>query len=77
MSFTCRPLGLPMLVGGKQQQSAKRGVRGARRQQVRGHGVVCDLRQPDMLRFAPTPLYNTFEETHAFVGLLREALAVA
>ena len=42
-----------------------------------GRGVVCDLRRPDMLRFAPAPLYNTFEETHAFVGLLREALAVA
>lgn len=39
------------------------------------HGVVCDLRRPDMLRFAPAPLYNTFEETHAFVLLLREALA--
>jgi kynureninase len=39
------------------------------------HGVVCDLRRPDMLRFAPAPLYNTFEESHAFVLLLREALA--
>jgi hypothetical protein len=41
------------------------------------HGVVCDLRRPDMLRFAPAPLYNTFAECHKFVGLLRTALSEA
>ena len=43
-------------------------------QSMVGAGVVCDLRRPDMLRFAPAPLYNTFEETHTFALLLREAL---
>ena len=40
-------------------------------------GVVCDLRRPDMLRFAPAPLYNTYEEVFAFVGLLSSALRQA
>jgi kynureninase len=33
-------------------------------------GVVCDVREPDILRIAPVPLYNTFHEIWRFARLL-------
>ena len=35
-----------------------------------------DTREPDVMRFAPTPLYNSFMDVHRFVTLLGEALHV-
>lgn len=37
-------------------------------------GVVCDWREPDVIRVAPAPLYNTFEDVRRFVLRLEEAL---
>jgi len=37
-------------------------------------GVVCDWREPDVVRVAPVPLYNTFEDVRRFVLRLEEAL---
>ena len=37
-------------------------------------GVTCDWREPDVIRVAPVPLYNRYEEVHRFVEILREAL---
>jgi kynureninase len=37
-------------------------------------GVTCDWREPDVIRVAPVPLYNRFEEVYRFVEILRGAL---
>ena len=34
-------------------------------------GIVCDFREPDVLRVAPVPLYNTFVDVWRFVDALR------
>jgi kynureninase len=36
--------------------------------------VVCDFREPDIIRIAPVPLYNTFTEVWQFVSRLRHAI---
>lgn len=38
------------------------------------NGVVCDWREPDVIRVAPVPLYNTFEDVRRFVQRLEDAL---
>ncbi|HUN74106.1 MAG TPA: kynureninase [Steroidobacteraceae bacterium] len=43
-------------------------------QALEAHGVVCDFRAPDLLRIAPAPLYNGFEDVFRFAEQLREAL---
>ncbi len=35
------------------------------------NGVILDWREPNVIRVAPTPMYNTFEEVWRFVELLR------
>lgn len=41
---------------------------------VSARGVICDVRKPDVMRIAPTPLYNNFTDVLTFVGLLEEEL---
>jgi kynureninase len=36
--------------------------------------VVCDWREPNVIRVAPTPLYNTFKEVYRFGQILEKAL---
>ena len=38
-------------------------------------GVVADWREPDVIRVAPAPLYNTFSDVHRFAEILNRALA--
>jgi len=37
-------------------------------------GVVCDWREPDILRVAPAPMYNTVEDVEQFVDRFVAAL---
>ena len=37
-------------------------------------GVICDWRDPNVIRVAPVPLYNTFEEVFRFSQHLGEVL---
>jgi kynureninase len=36
--------------------------------------VVCDWREPNVIRIAPAPLYNTFEEIYWFGQILQQAI---
>jgi kynureninase len=34
-------------------------------------GVMADWREPNVIRIAPVPLYNTYEEVWHFVNILK------
>ena len=37
-------------------------------------GVVADWREPDVIRVAPIPLYNSFQDVFNFYTILKEEL---
>jgi kynureninase len=39
-------------------------------------GVVADWREPDVIRIAPVPLYNTFEEVWKFGQIFRKSIGI-
>ncbi|MEQ8531376.1 MAG: kynureninase, partial [Imperialibacter sp.] len=41
---------------------------------IQRRGVIADWREPNVIRIAPAPLYNTFEEVFQFVEILKEEL---
>ena len=41
---------------------------------IEAGGVACDFRAPNVVRVAPVPLYNTFDEVYGFVDVLARVL---
>ncbi|WP_154222947.1 kynureninase [Marinicella rhabdoformis] len=41
---------------------------------IEAEGVTCDWREPNVIRVAPVPLYNRFEEMVHFVDILEQAI---
>jgi kynureninase len=44
--------------------------------QLTNAGIITDWREPDLIRLAPVPLYNTFEEVWIFADTLRQILKI-
>lgn len=44
-------------------------------QRLQDNGIICDKRDPDVVRVAPVPLYNTFSEVWTFVEVFKAALS--
>mmetsp|Transcript_4943 Transcript_4943/g.8817 ORF Transcript_4943/g.8817 Transcript_4943/m.8817 type:complete len:486 (+) Transcript_4943:111-1568(+) len=38
-------------------------------------GVICDMREPNVMRIAPAPIYNSFSDVLSFVRILKLVLA--
>ena len=43
-------------------------------EQLGDRGVVCDWREPDVIRLAPAPLYNSYSDVYQAVEILRSLM---
>ena len=43
-------------------------------EQLVERGIYCDWREPNVIRVAPTPLYNSFQDVYRFFEILRDCL---
>jgi kynureninase len=42
--------------------------------ELTNQGVIADWREPNVIRVAPVPLYNKFEDVFQFVRILKDAI---
>lgn len=42
---------------------------------ISAHGIIADWREPDVIRVAPVPLYNSFSDCWKFVEILKNCLS--
>ncbi len=42
--------------------------------ELKRHGVICDFREPNVIRAAPVPLYNSFHDVWKFVEIVRRVV---
>jgi kynureninase len=64
-------------------QTSQRGCQLSLRTDARGKaifneltkkGIIADWREPDVIRIAPVPLYNSFEDVYRFAEILEKAI---
>jgi kynureninase len=67
----------PTQRGAQLSLKLKEGLLDAVMGELERRAVVVDERRPDVIRVAPAPLYNTFQDVNNFVGIFRTALDVA
>ncbi len=60
------------------QVSLRTGPEGRRvHRHLSEHGIWCDWREPDVIRVAPVPLYNSYSDVHRFVEVMAEGMGSA
>lgn len=42
--------------------------------ELKRHGVICDFREPNVIRAAPVPLYNSYHDVWKFVDVVRRVV---
>lgn len=67
----------PLQRGAQLSLMLKAGLLETVMRELEERGVIVDERKPNVIRVAPAPLYNTFEDCVVFVEAFGEALAVA